>query len=180
MRTREELENIINGSPLFSIDRTVDAELFDITEMRFLNDLVELLSRVRKDFAEIGLEVMLTAKACIKAYKIENGAFLNYFNVALKRKLKTSRAEEMVDNARGGRTLDEKTKRTIIKIYKLAKVRNENIKDEVFQKKVAEALGLTLEAVCEAIAINEDITVVSGNKKVKNEDGDETEFFDFI
>lgn len=180
MRTKEELENLINGSPLFTIDRTVDSELFAATERRFLNDLAELLGLIRKDFAEIGYEVIVTAKACIKAYKAENGAFLNYFNTALKRTLATSRAKEMADNARGGLTIDEKTERTIRQILKLAKVRGESINDEAFQKKVAVAMGLTLEAVREAIAINEGTRVISGNSIVKNKEGEETEFFNFI
>lgn len=180
MRTKEEIENLINGSPLFAIDRIIDAELFAATERRFLNDLAELLGRTRKDFAEIGYEVIVTAKVCIKAYKAQNGAFLNYFNTALKRTLATSRAKEMADNARGGLTIDEKTERTIRQILKLAKVRGESINDEAFQKKVAVALGLTLEAVREAIAINEGTRVISGNSIVKNQEGEETEFFNFI
>lgn len=180
MRTKEELENLINLSPLFAINRIIDAELFAATERRFLTDLAELLSLIRKDFTEIGYEVIQTARACIKAYKIENGAFLNYFNTALKRTLATARAKEMADNARGGLTIDEKTERTIRQILKLARVRGESVDKEAFQKKVAEALALSLEAVRKAIAINDGTRVISGNSIVKNKDGEETELFNFI
>lgn len=180
MRTKEELENLINSSPLFAIDRIIDAELFAATEGQFLNDLAKLLSLTLKDFSEIGYEIIQTAKACIKAYKVENGAFLNYFNTALKRALAIARAKERADNARGGLTIDEKTKRTIRQILRLARVRGESVDSEAFQKKVAEALSLSLESVREAIAINEGTRVISGNSIVKNKDGEQTELFSFI
>jgi len=94
MRTKEELENLINGSSMFSIDRAIDTELFIIEERKFLLDLVELMALIRKDFADIGSEIILTAKACIKAYKRENGAFLNYFNHALKTALIKEKTRE--------------------------------------------------------------------------------------
>jgi len=94
MRTKEELENLINGSSLFSINRAIDKELFIVEERKFLLDLVELMVLVRKDFADIGLEIILTAKACIKAYKQENGAFLNYFNHSLKTALIKEKVKE--------------------------------------------------------------------------------------
>jgi hypothetical protein len=94
METREELENLINGSPLFSIDRVTDAELFATEERRFLNHLAELTAIVRKDFSEIGFEIIQTAKACIKAFKPENGIFMHYFNSALKIRLLKERKKE--------------------------------------------------------------------------------------
>jgi len=94
MRTREELENLINSSSLFSIDRVKDAEFFVIEERKFLYDLVELMPLIRKDFTDIGFEIIVTAKACIKAYKQENGKFLNYFNHALKNELVKEKIKE--------------------------------------------------------------------------------------
>jgi hypothetical protein len=94
MRTKEELEDLINGSSLFSIDRIKDKELFVIEERKFLSDLVEFMALIRKDFTDIGSEIILTAKACIKAYKQEKGEFLNYFNHALKTALIKEKVKE--------------------------------------------------------------------------------------
>jgi hypothetical protein len=183
MKTREELENLINGSPLFSIDRYNDAELFVAEERRFINDLAELMSLVRQnDFAEIGYEIIKTVKACIKAYKIENGAFLNYFNSALKRTILVAKAKEMTEVMRGGFTLDEKTEYTIRQILKLAKVRGDDINDSGFQKRAAAVMNIPITVVIEAIAINDAIAVRSGNDKITNKDGGEedNELFSFI
>lgn len=118
MRTREELENLINGSSLFLIDRVKDTELFVAEERKFLSDLVGLMSLVRRDFADIGSEIILTAKACIKAYKRENGAFLNYFNHALK----TALVKEKIKEAK----LREKL------VYGDAPIRGKGEDDKVF------------------------------------------------
>jgi hypothetical protein len=180
MKTREELENLINGSPLFSIDRARDVELFATVEMHFLNDLAELMRTTRKDFSEIGFEIIQTAKACIKAYKSDGGAFLHYFNSALKRTLLTAKARQMADDRRGGLTLDEKTEQTIRQILKLAKVRGEDIHDGDFQKKMAPALNIPIAVVVDAIAIHDGMAVRSGNDRVTGKDGDESELFSFI
>jgi hypothetical protein len=55
---------------------------------------VDLMKHSRKDFADIGSEIILTAKACIKAYKQEKGEFLNYFNHALKTALIKEKIKE--------------------------------------------------------------------------------------
>lgn len=101
MRTKEELESLINGSLLFSIDRVKDAELFVVEERKFISDLADLMRLTRRDFAEIGSEIIITAKACIRAYKKESGVFLNYFNHALKtalikEKIKETKYQEVV------------------------------------------------------------------------------------
>jgi hypothetical protein len=180
MRTRDELENLINGSPLFSIDRVADGELFAVEERRFLNDLAELMSITRKDFAEVGFEIIQTAKACIKAYKADGGVFLHYFNVALKKTLFIAGAKEMARNSRGGMTIDEKTEQTIRQIIKHAKISGKDVHDQEFQSKVAAALDLPLSVIAEAIAVNDGMAVRSGNDSVTGKDGDGTELFDFV
>lgn len=180
MKTREELEKIINCSPLFSIDRVIDREYFVIEERRFLANLAELMSIVRKDFDKIGYEIILTAKSCIKAYKAENGVFLNYFYTALKKTLFTTTAKERMSDIRRGLTLDQKTDQTIRQIIKYLKACGADIHDNGIVNKLSEALNIPPAKVLEAIEINENIVVKSGNKKISNEYGEESELFDFI
>jgi hypothetical protein len=61
-----------------------------------------------------------------------------------------------------------------------ASARNEDIYDEGFIIKVSEALGITLEEAAEAININQSILVISGNKYVSGDDGDQCELFNLI
>jgi DNA-binding Lrp family transcriptional regulator len=180
MRKREDLEEAINGSKIFSIDRIIDGELFVTEERRFFADLAELMSIVRKDFGKIGYEIFYTAKDCIKAYKPNFGYFLNYFNAALKKSLFTQKAKEIMSEKHGGLTLDRKTDRVIRRIVKYKTVCGTNINDNKSINKAAEALNISPEKVVEAVAINRDIMVKSGNTLITNKDGDADELFDFI
>jgi len=180
MKTVKELEKLINESALFLIDRVRDNELFVAEERRFLADLAELLSLVRKDFHIIGYEVFVTAKACIKSYKAECGAFLNYFNVALKKSLFVQKAKEEISETRSGLTLDQKTDRIIRRIVQYTKICGEDHDKSGLVNKIADALNIQQEKVTQAIATNRDIFVQSGNAPTINKDGKEGELFDFI
>jgi hypothetical protein len=180
MRKREYLEDVINGSKVFSIDGIIDGELFVAEERRFLADLAELMSIARKDFDKIGYEIICTAKSCIKAYKPDCGNFLYYFNAALKKTLFTQKAREIMSEKRGGLTLDRKTDQVIRRILKYKTVCGIDINDDESVNKTAEALNISPEKVIEAMAINRDIMVKSGNTPVTNKDGVADELFDFI
>jgi hypothetical protein len=178
MKAKEELENLINKSQLFSIDGSRDTELFATEERRFINDLAELMKATRKDFAEVGLEIIQTAKACIKAYKPDCGNFLNYFNSSLKKTVHVAKAKQIIEQKRNGFTLDEKTDQTIRQLIKYAKAKGDDIYSRNFAKKASEALNISFQKVEEAIAINEGIAIRV--KNAINQDGEKSEIFDFI
>jgi hypothetical protein len=181
MKTREELEDLINGSSLFLIDRVKDKECFEIEKDKFLYYIAKLMEIIhKKTFKNIGYEIIIVARDCIKSYKAECGPFLNYFNTALKKKLLTEKAKEMANKHRGGMTLDEKTEQTIRQIVKYAKARNENIYNIGFAKKASDALGIPLQKIEEMIAINYNITTQSGNNYILDKDGNSSELFEFI
>ena len=180
MKTTRELEKFINESPLFLIDRVRDKELFILEERRFLADLAEFLSLTRNDFSKIGYEIFISAKACIKSYKIECGAFLNYFNVALRKTLSTQKAKEEISQTRGGITLDQKTDKIIRYSIEYKRICGDDRDESGFVNKIAGALNITSDKVFEAIAINREIFVQSGNVPIKMKDGKEGELFDLV
>jgi DNA-directed RNA polymerase specialized sigma subunit len=164
MRTRVELENAINGSPLFSIDRNIDKELFIAEEKRFLNDLARLMSMTSNDFIDTGLEILQTAKACINGYKMNSGKpFLNYFRSSLKENLSRQKARTNDENARGGLKIGREMRRRIWNIRQLtnlAEVRGEDIDAEEFPSKIANTLNISLEAVKEAIIADDHTKIL--------------------
>jgi hypothetical protein len=105
---------------------------------------------------------------------------LNYFYTALKKTLFTTTAKERMSDIRRGLTLDQKTDQTIRQIIKYLKVCGADIHDNGIVNKLSEALNIPPAKVLEAIEINNNITVKSGNKKISNESGEESEVFDFI
>jgi hypothetical protein len=185
MRTANELEQLISGSALFSIDRAKDGERFANEEMLFLKNLMEHLLITRKDdikdINKWSVEIMETAKACVKAYKVEHGTpFLHYFNAALKKKLIIARAKENANEYRGGLSVDEKTELFIRHIVKYANTRGDDINDPDVQEKIADKFGVSLEIVREAVEINRNATVRPGDEIKSNEDGDGYKLFDQI
>ncbi|GHU81960.1 hypothetical protein FACS189468_5520 [Spirochaetia bacterium] len=92
-RSKEEYEKLLNNSPLFTIEKDKEGELYAAEERRFLTDLAEYLSLyifTQDTFAEIGLEIIETAKSCIKAFDARHGIFLHYFNYALSNRRRVS------------------------------------------------------------------------------------------
>ncbi|MDR2728648.1 MAG: hypothetical protein LBB56_05900 [Chitinispirillales bacterium] len=181
-RIREELELAINGSLLFSIDRAANKELFIAVEMQLIKDIADLMKIVlsREHFAERGLEIIETAKACIKAYKTDCGPFLHYFNASLKKTLFIAEAKEKANEHRGGILIDEKTDRLIRKILKYADACGDKINDFEFQKRIAEKLDVSFESVRDVIEINDNAAAQSGDSSISNEDCDGSKLFDNI
>jgi len=180
MKNPGELEKLINESPLFLIDRIKDKELFVIEERRFLADLAWFLSLTRKDFKGIGYEIVLTAKACIKSFNVEYGSFLNYFNAALKKTLFTQKAKEEISDTRTGLTLDQKTNNIIRRILQYININGADPNESGFALKIADVLAIPREKAIEAIMINRNIFVQSGNDQIINKDGMEDELFNLI
>jgi len=180
MKTPRELEKLINESPLFLIDRVKDKEFFVAEERRFLADLAELMSFTRKNFREIGYEIAITAKACIKSYNAECGAFLNYFNTALKKSLFTQKAKEEISDTRTGLTLDQKTDKIIRRIVQYTNTYGGDPNKSGFVNEIADALNILPEKAAEAISINSHLFVQSGNDIIRNKEGKKGELFDFL
>ncbi|GHV87014.1 hypothetical protein AGMMS50255_3100 [Spirochaetia bacterium] len=104
-RTKEEYEKLLNNSPLFTIDKDKEGELYTAGERRFLTDLAEYLSLytfTQDTFAEIGLEIIETAKACIKAFDRSQGQFLHYFNYALSNRRRVSAGKKAAQERQHG------------------------------------------------------------------------------
>lgn len=167
MRTLNDLEQMINGSVLFSIDRATDGERFAAEERIFLNNLVKCVSMTfKKDFAKFGLEIFTMAKYCVKAYNAEKGPFMNYFNFSLKKSLETAKRDEDTNKRRGGMSsISEKTEQFIrnIKEYMYNSGKDPHkISDETIQK-IANNQGVSFEVVYEALKIDYNATVKSGD-----------------
>jgi len=183
-RTKDELERLINGSELFSIDRSVGGDTFTVEERKLLTNLADYMKITRKDFDERGLEILATAKDCIKSYKAEKGAFLNYFNVALAKNVFVAEAKERAEEHRVGVSISDKKIELIRAVLKYRDTSGKNINDPDVQEEIAnklESQGVTFEMVREAVEINYNATVISGDSRETNDDGDDgNTLFDMI
>ncbi|GHT60136.1 hypothetical protein FACS1894109_17320 [Spirochaetia bacterium] len=111
-RSKEEYEKLINNSPLFTIDKDKEGELYAAEERRFLTDLAEYLSLyifTQDTFAELGLEIIETAKSCIKAFDSGHGKFLHYFNYALSNRRRVSAGKKAAQERQHGLKVGDDT-----------------------------------------------------------------------
>jgi len=93
MRLREELENFINASDIFSIDREKDGEFYISEERKFI-EYIWLYLKSIGDYTSYGVEIIDTVKLCLKSFRPEFGKFLNYYNKSLKRNIEDTKNRE--------------------------------------------------------------------------------------
>jgi hypothetical protein len=190
-RSKEEYENLINNSSLFLIEKKKDGELYAAEERRFLKDLAEYLSLyiyAPERFTETGLEIIETAKSCIKAYNSQTGEFLHYFNKALANTLRVASGKKAIQEARSGMKLTRSDNVLIRKVYRFALLKGYDLSEptsvsrlranENMLHKIAEICCVTKADVLYAIRVQYETEVLG--EFTANDDGDEASIFDRI
>lgn len=179
MNTREELENLINNSPLFGVDKDKNRALYETERYSFLTSLTKYYQTYiypNKPLEDYSLTLMETAVECLKYYDGAKGEFLHLFNKVMKRELGIAKAKEFIDTQRKGIKLSTYDERMVRKVISLANSKNLDIHDSAVQQKIAIALSISANRVAELIGINDNAVAVSAT--VTNDDGDEVELFD--
>ncbi|GHV17573.1 hypothetical protein AGMMS49938_18430 [Fibrobacterales bacterium] len=94
----EKLEQAINNSRLFCIDKENESEYYENEKAKLLKDVIDYCrysNYWKKSFKEICGNIFDAFNNCLKSYKKEKGnLFLNYFSIALKNEIKKSYKEE--------------------------------------------------------------------------------------
>ena len=78
--TKEQYEELINHSILFTIDKEKDHTVYKTERAKFLKNLTDYFSQYvmsHKSLSEYGYELMITANECIMYYDRSKGLFLN-------------------------------------------------------------------------------------------------------
>lgn len=179
MFTREEYENALNYSPLFTIDKEKNLALFNTEKYAFLTlltDYYRFFIYPNKPLDTYSLTLIEMATECIKYYDKTKGIFLHLFNTVLKRNLSIAKAKEIIDTHRQGLKLSSCDEQMIRKVVAFARSKNLDVYDSSVQAKIATVFGLTATRVAELIQINDNAVAVSDT--VVNEGGDEISLLD--
>lgn len=179
MYTREEFENLINNSPLFTVDKVSNPELYKTEKYAFyalLTDYYRTHMFPKKPLEEFSYTLIETATECLKYYDKSKGEFLHLFNKAMKRDLSIAKKKELIDTHRQGIKLSTYDEQMVRKVFTLAKSKNLDIYDSAIQAKIAVALGISADRIAELIRLNDNAVAVAAT--VTNDDGDEVELFD--
>ena len=177
MKTKEKYEQLINASPLFSLEKGTSAYTAEANKMIvYLYEYLMLINREK--YEDCSLEIVNTAKKCFSAYKKENGNFLNYFNVAMAKEYGRARARAQMEDMRGGIHIQSEDEKNIRKILKYFKSKGIITPNEEQIENVAVILDLDKEYVIEMLKTNVDAVKVSTH--TENEDGEEVDLMDML
>ncbi len=179
MYSKEEFENLIDNSPLFSIDKKCSPMQYKTERyvlLTLLTDYYRFYVFKNKPLEDYSLTLIKTAAECIEYYNQEEGKFLHLFNSAMKRNFTISRAKELIDNKRQGIKITSKEDELIRKIIRFTQSKDLDIYDESVQKKVATIIGVSHDKIRELVQMNDNAVGVYG--RVTNDEGEEVDLFD--
>ena len=186
--TKEEYENLINGSFLLSLSPDTDSAEYKKEKYQFLTYLAEYFSKFvysRKNFRYIGEEFILAAQDSLKGFDPKKSAdpsipdFIHYFSRVLKNRVKKSRISDIAEDKRGGiviptEGLVNRVRRNVD--YLLSQQKDPYSEESVC--KIAEVCRCSVKKVRECFKILADTT--TKRIKAKNSDGETVSIFHLI
>jgi hypothetical protein len=181
MNEKERIENLINFSKLFDLDKATNPSRFDTEKRKLLANLFEYYKKFvypNKPTEKYHYELMLAADACVGAYKKEQGEFLHYLSIAFENERLKAKGKKAKDRVRRGGTIGNKWEKLIGKILKLAKSLGRDLEDAEFQMMAASKFELDLKHIQKAVRLNSEAVALSD--RTTNSDGEELSLFDTI
>ena len=175
---KDEYEKLIDSSSLFSLDKEKERTAYKRESLKMIEYLYSYLMAINKaKYEPYGLEIVDTAKRCIKNHNSESGRFLNYFTSAWKQTYGHIVGNEIVQETYKGIHFTEAEERNFKKYMRLAHSMGVNTNSHEFDVKVAEAMGISVNEV-NALRKMINAKPVSGN--YINEEGEEFSIIDQI
>ncbi len=177
--TRKELEKAINDSEFFNLKRDNNQDVYDAVRRKLIEEIYTYVFNVfpiTRD-NEFNLEIMKTISGAFKNYNRNAGSFINYFNRAMKLTIERTKKNRAYEERCGGMVIDKEKRLVIAKIFKFAEIKNYDVTDEVFLKKIIKLLHLNI-SPAEVLSLN-NLRVVSEMTE-ESEDGERTSVFDSI
>ena len=96
---KEKYEQLINESPIFSLDKEKEKIAFMKERTKMIEHLYNYLLSVNcKKYKSYGYEITEVAIQCIKSFDSTKGEFLHYFNYVWKRKYSYIQLKKYQDN----------------------------------------------------------------------------------
>ena len=140
---KEKYEQLINESPIFSLDKEKEKIAFMKERTKMIEHLYNYLLSVNcKKYKSYGYEITEVAIQCIKSFDSTKGEFLHYFNYVWKRKYSYIQLKKYQDNTYGGLHISENDMRNVYKYTKLVEKLGKDYELEKLYPKLSEAMQL--------------------------------------
>lgn len=141
---KDVYERLIDSSPLFFLDREKECTSYRREALKMVEYLYCYLMAVNTyKYEPYAVEIVDTAKRCIEKYDMSAGRFLNYFAASWKKTYGHLVGRELVRETFKGIHFAEEEERSFRKYMRLAQTMGIDTEAYGFDKKVAEAMGIT-------------------------------------
>ena len=168
---KEKYEQLINESPIFSLDKEKEKIAFMKERTKMIEHLYNYLLSVNcKKYKSYGYEITEVAIQCIKSFDSTKGEFLHYFNYVWKRKYSYIQLKKYQDNTYGGLHISENDMRNVYKYTKLVEKLGKDYELEKLYPKLSEAMQLPINKIRELVRL---AYIRATGDNVTNEDGEE-------
>ncbi len=175
---KDEYEKLIDSSSLFTLDKEKERTAYKREALKMVEYLYCYLMAINKSkYEPYGVEIVDTAKRCIKNYNLESGRFLNYFTSAWKKTYGHVIGNELIKETYKGIHFTDGEERNLKKYMKLAHTMGINTDSPEFDERVAEAMGIS---VNEVDVLRKMIYVKPTSDSYTNDEGKEFSIIDQI
>lgn len=175
---KDEYEKLIDSSFLFTLDKEKERTAYKREALKMVEYLYCYLMAINKSkYEPYGVEIVDTAKRCIKNYNLESGRFLNYFTSAWKKTYGHVIGNELIKETYKGIHFTDGEERNLKKYMKLAHTMGINTDSPEFDERVAEAMGIS---VNEVDVLRKMIYVKPTSDSYTNDEGKEFSIIDQI
>jgi len=176
-KSKQEYEEIIRSSILFSLDRETETVAYKREALKMVENLyLYMLSINAEKYSDYGLEITETAKRCIKNYDSSAGDFLNYFNKAMSIEFRRALSKNNMAERQGGAHIPEQERRVVKHYIRLSEQRGDYEVSQEDLQLISEATGIDLDNVRKYVeAYNSNYVV---ENEITGEDGETVSVFD--
>lgn len=175
---RAECERLIAESPVFILDKEQDYSGYKQEAYKLVEYLYcYLMLTSRSKYEPYGLEITEVAIRCISNYKPDKGVFLHYFNSAWKKEYGHLVGDELIKESFQGIHFTKEQCRNYKKLMKYAQSRGSDTDDPIFNLKLAEVMGITIEDLG---LLKEMVECKPVSGIILNDDGDEYSIIDQV
>lgn len=175
---KEKYEQLINESPLFSLDKETEKIAFIKERTKMVEHLYNYLLSINcEKYKPYGYEVTEAAIQCIESFDSTKGEFLHYFNYVWKRKYSYIQLKEYQDNTYRGLHISGNDIRNVYKYIRYIKELGMDYDREELYLKLSQAMQLPVDKISELAKLAE-LRIVGDS--ATNEDGEEESLWNFI
>lgn len=172
------LEEKINNSPLFGIDKEAEPYKYDLERNRLFAHIGDYVNKFYfRKYGDFGYEQAVAFQNSVKSYKAEKGVFLAYYMTSLENACHVQRGKEIAATMTGNIHLTASQQRVVCSIRKILEAKgivDEDINDDVI-KRVAKIMNADYSKMKKAFDIYQNSKVVGMTTVV---DGDELNTID--